>query len=98
MNVVQSSLPSAEAQASNTSQLSTTQLDAYLNALGFAPQGLTGSFASGMPPPQQGRMAEGQGGDWTMGPAASLEDWYAGNQYVMGLLEQDLSHLQGSWS
>ncbi|KAF2101315.1 hypothetical protein NA57DRAFT_33876, partial [Rhizodiscina lignyota] len=67
-----------------------SEFDQYLNALGFAPP----RNAAG------GEIGEAEGGfDTTSGqspslyPSGGLENWFQGNQYMLGLLEQDLSYL-----
>lgn len=56
-----------------------TEFDEYLNALGVGPPAFQDGTDIGLGP--------------TLDPSASLENWFQGNQYMMGLLEQDLSYL-----
>lgn len=68
------------------------EFDQYLHALGFMPVDENpsgGNVATGM-----GGGGAGSGGDLpsdVMSQTAILRDWFSGNRYMMGLLEEDLS-------
>lgn len=69
------------------------EVDMYLSALGFAnaptDEAMAGAGLENMTPGGAGEMAQ----------AAQLGDWYSGNRYMMGLLEEDLSQFgQMNWS
>ncbi|KAJ5165470.1 uncharacterized protein N7500_007300 [Penicillium coprophilum] len=84
------------------------EFDVYLSALGLAPptsmnprtavvtrpaelsQQQVGGFSAPVEPSQ----TQGQGS----GTAAQLGNWFWGNQYMMGLLEEDLSQVNPGWS
>lgn len=55
------------------------EFDEYLNALGVGPATYQEGTDLGLAP--------------ALDPSTSLENWFQGNQYMMGLLEQDLSYL-----
>lgn len=78
------------------------EFDAYLGALGL-PNNSTGSNPVGFQPgapvhtldpaqPVPGFPAESQDSG-----AAQLGNWFWGNQYMMGLLEEDLSQFNPGW-
>lgn len=72
------------------------EFDACLSALGLAPSGPAplGSDCGGSSGPSG---SGGGGGDpnggWNadVNQTTRLENWFSGNQYMMGLLEEDLS-------
>ncbi|KAI0975884.1 hypothetical protein F4678DRAFT_285799 [Xylaria arbuscula] len=74
-----------------------SEFDAYLSQLGFMPVDVDGGGAgAGMMGVQTGLDGEGhvQGVDEqmrAMTQANQLEDWFSGKNYMMGLLEEDLS-------
>ena len=77
------------------------EFNPYFNALGFMP-GIeyTGeSTAPGMAVPSsiapQNQIWTSDGIDYTQTATAGLQDWFSGNQNIMGLLEQDLDF--GPW-
>lgn len=64
------------------------EFDACFSALGLAP------FAHHHPPATSASdsgQGPGGGGDWNADQTTRLENWFSGNQYMMGLLEEDLS-------
>lgn len=79
------------------------EFDAYLSALGLAPPGVGvgdsvnvdgGNNGGGADVPEM--MMEGGGG---VSQTTQLGNWFSGNQYMMGLLEEDLSLIDFSgWS
>lgn len=71
-----------------TDSVPLSEFDQYLGALGFAPQ--QNGAASNQGTTHQN---SGEGGDHMAYDAAGLENWFQGNQYMMNLLEQDLSYL-----
>lgn len=68
-----------------------SEFDQYLNALGFAPP--KAIAPDGEPSTTAGSFDTISGFSPAPDPPGSLESWFQGNQYMMGLLEQDLSYL-----
>jgi hypothetical protein len=48
--------------------------------------------------PAGSAQVQGQGQGQDLGAAAQLGNWFWGNQYMMGLLEEDLSQFNPGWS
>ncbi|ODM20934.1 hypothetical protein SI65_03987 [Aspergillus cristatus] len=79
------------------------EFDVYLSALGLAPPGVGDGAVDGG---GSGSDAEGTGGgmsdvvmDSGVSQTTQLGNWFSGNQYMMGLLEEDLSLIDFSgWS
>ncbi|KAI0551686.1 hypothetical protein F4679DRAFT_572031 [Xylaria curta] len=69
-----------------------SEFDVYLSQLGFMPvdEGMTGLQTGVVGLGEDGRV-EGLGMQ-----ASSLEDWFSGKNYMMGLLEEDLSGINPS--
>lgn len=60
------------------------EFDMYLSQLGFMPsedQAMAHAQDNGGPPPANGQVAQ-------------IADWFSGNRNMMGLLEEDLSHIE----
>ncbi|KAF2839200.1 hypothetical protein M501DRAFT_1016280 [Patellaria atrata CBS 101060] len=68
------------------------QFNPYLDALGLAP---ARSTVNGLAQTTAEPLTTQQQEDWdTEMLSSSLGDWFSGNQYIIGLLEDDLSYLQ----
>lgn len=72
------------------------EFDVYLSALGLAPPGVGVGFGDSVDS-GGGAGADGSGGmsdvmmDGGVSQTTQLGNWFSGNQYMMGLLEEDLS-------
>ncbi|RYC54313.1 hypothetical protein CHU98_g11896 [Xylaria longipes] len=67
-----------------------SEFDVYLSQLGFMPVDEAAGGMTGMPPGVVGLGEDGRAEGMAM-QASSLEDWFSGKNYMMGLLEEDLS-------
>ncbi|KAI1434151.1 fungal-specific transcription factor domain protein [Xylaria sp. CBS 124048] len=81
-----------EAKAVEPVGLAGNEFDMYLSQLGFMPFGETAAGEIMSAPAGLNEMGEGM--DHSMRPmtqTTQLEDWFSGKNYMMGLLEEDLS-------
>jgi hypothetical protein len=83
------------------------EFDAYLGALGLPNNSMSGTgmgsggFQADVPVVQVSDSGLGSGfpgPEADSGTAAQLGNWFWGNQYMMGLLEEDLSQFNPGWS
>jgi hypothetical protein len=82
------------------------EFDAYLGALGLpnnsmsGTAGMSGFFQSDVPAVHVSEAGSGfpASAEADSGTAAQLGNWFWGNQYMMGLLEEDLSQFNPGWS
>ncbi|KAJ5365791.1 transcriptional regulator family: Fungal Specific TF [Penicillium concentricum] len=63
-------------------------------AMHVSPAELSQHHVGGFSAPADSSQVQGQGS----GTAAQLGNWFWGNQYMMGLLEEDLSQVNSGWS
>lgn len=79
------------------------EFDVYLSALGFMPVDDAAAPQHGLPGTTSPTNAQGSGRFATaamQNQTSQLGDWFSGNRYMMGLLEEDLSqfHPNGPWN
>lgn len=67
-----------------------TQFDPYLSALGLGPNSAW-PMAATFPPLPAGMEGFSQGIDGGSGSHNSVQDWFSGSRYIMGLMEEDIN-------
>ncbi|KAF2708656.1 hypothetical protein K504DRAFT_467892 [Pleomassaria siparia CBS 279.74] len=66
-----------------------TQFDPYLSALGLVPNA-TWPMAPSFPPMPEGIEGFAPGLDGSAGAHNSVQDWFSGSRYIIGLMEEDI--------